>query len=231
MRFQPSLDKLLHLGDMRGTDLDAGIGNDRAGAAKNDGFVEDFALIFLEVTFQPLAFLDDRFQLGGDLFVVLVLQLGSLLVWSSASFLSRAVLISAILELMTAGLFAFGNGDLILEALEGFLAGILVHITDDVLGEVQHPVQVAAGDIQQHAQVGRDAARVPDVGDRSSQHDMTHALAAHGRAGYFHAALIAGDAFIAGIFVFSAVALPVAGGAKDGLAKQARLFPGAGGGS
>ncbi len=145
---------------------------------KTTGLVEHLALVFLEEALQALAFLDDGFQFRGSLFVELVLQLGFLLLEFS-QFLIAAGLDLGDLGVDDARLFALGDGDLILETLEGLLAGIFVHIADDVLGKIQHPVQVAAGDIQQHAQVGGDAAGVPDVGHRGGQHDMTHALAAY----------------------------------------------------
>ena len=77
------------------------------------------------------------------------------------------------------GLLAFGDGNFILQALERLLAGVIIHIADYVLGKVQHTVEVSAGDIQQHTQIGWDPPRVPDVCHGSSQHDMAHALAAN----------------------------------------------------
>ena len=54
--------------------------------------------------------------------------------------------------------------------------------------------------------------------------DMAHALAAHLRAGDFNAALIADFSLEADFLIFTAVALPVLGWAKDTLAEQAVLF-------
>ncbi len=53
---------------------------------------------------------------------------------------------------------------------------------------------------------------------------MSHALAADGGTRHFHAAFIAGDAFVTGVFIFAAIALPIAGGAEDSLAEQPVLF-------
>ncbi len=121
-------------------------------------------------------------------------------------------------------MFTLGDGDFVFEALERFLAGIFIDVGDNVLREVKHAVEVAAGEIKQQPQVGRDAAGVPDVSNRSGKGDVTHALAADGGAGHFDAALVADDAFITGILVFSAVALPVTGGAEDGFAEEPILF-------
>jgi hypothetical protein len=41
------------------------------------------------------------------------------------------------------GLLAFRDADLIFQPFQRLLAGILVHIRDDILGKVQDPVQVA----------------------------------------------------------------------------------------
>ena len=161
-----ALDEFLHLGNMGRGDLDAGFCDHRSGAAEDNRLVEHLALVVLEEKLQALAFLDDGFQCRGSLFIVLALQLGLFLLEFGQ------VLITAGLDLGNfgvddAGLFALGDGDFILQAFEGLLAGILIHIADDVLGKVQHPVQVAARDIQQHAQVGGDAAGVPDVRHRA----------------------------------------------------------------
>ena len=133
-------------------------------------------------------------------------------------------MISAILAVDARGLLALGNGDLIFEALQGLLAGFLVHIGNDVLCKVEDAVEVAARDIEQHSQLGRDAPRIPDVRDRRGQPDVSHALAAHGGARYFDAALVADDALIAGVLIFAAVALPVARRAKNGLTEQPIFF-------
>ena len=53
---------------------------------------------------------------------------------------------------------------------------------------------------------------------------MPHALAADRGARYFNAAFIADDTFITGVFILTAVALPVAGRAKNGLTEQAIFF-------
>ena len=111
--------------------------------------------------------------------------------------------------------FALRNADFIFQAAQCFLAGFLIYKGNDVLCKVKNPVQVAAGDIQQHAEVGRDTAGIPDMGNRGCQVDMPHPFTAYSRAGYFHTAFVADNTFIAGIFVFTAVALPVTGRAKN----------------
>jgi hypothetical protein len=61
--------------------------------------------------------------------------------------------------------------------------------------------------------------------------NVPHALTAHSGAGYFDTAFITGDAFVTGVLVFTAITLPIAGGAKDGFTEQARPSRGAGGDS
>lgn len=121
-------------------------------------------------------------------------------------------------------LLAFRDRDLVFEALQRLLAGFLIHVGDDVLGKIKHSVQVAAGDIQQHTHLRRNTARVPNVRHRRSKRNMTHALAAHGRAGYFNTALFTSDAFIAGVFVLAAVTLPVTGRSKNRFTEQTILL-------
>jgi len=104
------------------------------------------------------------------------------------------------------------------------LTGFLIDVGDDILSEIQDTVKVAAADIQQEAQIAGHPARVPDVGNRGSQDNVPHALAAHGGAGDFHAAFVADDTLVANVLVLAAVALPILGRTKDGLTEEAVFF-------
>src|SRR5271157_484637 len=128
------------------------------------------------------------------------------------------------LRVDTGGLLTLRNGNLILEALQGFLAGLFVNIGNNVLSEIKHTVQVAARDIKQHSQLRRDTARVPDVRYRSRQCDMPHALAANRGARHFNAAFFTDDSFVTRVLIFSTITLPVTGGTKNGLAEQSVFF-------
>src|ERR1700752_5404413 len=112
-------------------------------------------------------------------------------------------------------LLTLGDRDLILDTFEGFVASLFIHIGNDILCEVKYTVEVATRDIEQHTQIGGDAARVPDVCNRCGKSNMTHALTADSRARYFHTALIANDSFITGVLIFTAITLPVTLGAKN----------------
>ncbi len=115
--------------------------------------------------FQPLAGVHDRLELFGD-------QIGV------ARFDARLALGELVEPTVAPGfdfsdpgidlvrLLSLGDGDLVLQAFQRFLAGIFVNKSDHILGEIQHPVQVAPGDIQQQPQIGGDAAGIPDVGNR-----------------------------------------------------------------
>src|SRR5690606_41579766 len=107
---------------------------------------------------------------------------------------------------------------------QSFLAGVFIDSSNDVLGKVQHPVQVAAADIQQKAEVAGYAPGVPDMSDRGGQFDVAHTFAPDRRPRDFHPALIANDAPIAHILVFAAVALPVFRWPEDGYTEKAILF-------
>ncbi len=121
-------------------------------------------------------------------------------------------------------LFTLSDRDLIFNALESLSASFFVYIGNDILREVENTVKVATRNIKQHAQIRGYATRVPDVCNRCSKSDMSHALTAYSRARYFHAALIADDSFITGVFIFAAVTLPVTLWTKNGFAEQAILF-------
>jgi hypothetical protein len=103
---------------------------------------------------------------------------------------------------------------------EVLLAGVLIDVGDDVVGEVEDLLQVARRHVEQQAHPGRDALEVPDMTDRRGQLDMAHALAADLGTGDLHAALVADDPLVAVPLVLAAVALPVALGPEDALAEE-----------
>ncbi len=113
---------------------------------------------------------------------------------------------------------------LFLQPLERLLAGILVDVSDNILREIKHTVEIATGDIRQQAEVAWHTARIPDVRHRCSQLNVPHALATNRRACNLNPALVARQALVADVLILPAVALPVAGRAKDGLTEQSVFF-------
>jgi hypothetical protein len=71
------------------------------------------------------------------------------------------------------------------------------------------------------ADARRQRLQEPDVGDRSGQLDMAHALAANARQRDFDAALFADDALVLHALVLAAQALVVLDRAEDARAEQA----------
>ncbi|CVM13904.1 Uncharacterised protein [Streptococcus pneumoniae] len=104
------------------------------------------------------------------------------------------------------------------------MPGLLVHRGDHVRREVDDLLEVLRRQVQQVAQARGHALEVPDVGDRRSQLDVAHAVAAHLRAGHLDAAALADDALEAHALVLAARALPVTGGAEDLLAEESVLL-------
>ncbi len=104
-----------------------------------------------------------------------------------------------------------------LATLEGGHAGI----DDHEALEIEHALDVAQGHVHQHADARRQRLQKPDVGDRASQLDVPHALAAHGGLGDFDAALFADDAAVLHALVLAAQALVVLHRTEDLGAEQA----------
>ncbi len=113
---------------------------------------------------------------------------------------------------------------LLAQVLESALLGGLVHLRDDVLGEVEHALQVAGRDVQQQAETAGRALHEPDVRHGRGKLDVAHALAAHLAARDFDAALVADDALVADALVLTAVALEVLLRSEDLLAEEAVFF-------
>ena len=118
-----------------------------------------------------------------------------------------------------AGKLLLFEREFLLDTVDGSVPRAFVDLCYNILGKVQHAVQVAAADIQQQPQIAWHAAGVPDVRHRRGEFDMPHPFAANSGARNLNAALVTDDAAIANILVFAAVTLPVAGRAEDPFAK------------
>ena len=105
-----------------------------------------------------------------------------------------------------------------------FLADGVVDRDDDVLGEIQHALQVAGGEVEEQAEAAGVGFAEPDVGDGGGEGDVAHPLAADFGAGDFDAAAVADHAAVADALVLAAEAFPVFGGAEQPLAKQPVFF-------
>ena len=113
---------------------------------------------------------------------------------------------------------------LFLQLFDGFLAGFFVDRIDDVLGEVEHVLEVTRRKIQQQAETAGDTLGEPDMAHRAGQPDVTHTLAANLGAGNLNAAFITDDTLVADSLVFAAVAFEIFGGAENSFAKKAVAF-------
>src|SRR5262245_21814913 len=114
--------------------------------------------------------------------------------------------------------------DLLLDLGQVLVAALVVDARDDVGGEVDDPLEVLGGDVQQVAEATGDALEVPDVGDRGGELDVAHPVAADLAAGDLDAAALADDALEPDALVLAAVALPVPRRSEDPLAEQAVLL-------
>ena len=97
-------------------------------------------------------------------------------------------------------------------------------IQNDIGSKVKYFFQYLGGKVKDQAHTAGDPLEIPDMRYGRSQLDMSHSLASDGGLGDFDAASVADDAFISDLFVLSAVALPVLGGAEDLFTEQAVLF-------
>ena len=87
--------------------------------------------------------------------------------------------------------------------------------------EIQHPLYLAQGHVQQQAHARGERFQIPDVRHRAGQFDMAHALAAFFGQGDFHPAFFAFDPAVFQALVLAAQALVILGGAENLRAKQA----------
>ena len=97
-------------------------------------------------------------------------------------------------------------------------------IDDDVVGIVDHLLEVTQRDVEQVAHRGRQGLEEPDVRNGHGQFDMTHALAPDLAERDFHAAPVTDHAAIADALVLTAMAFPVLDRTEDALAEQTVLL-------
>ncbi len=97
-------------------------------------------------------------------------------------------------------------------------------VQDHVLFVINDLLKVPEADLQQCRQSARDCFIEPDMRNRTSQVNMPHALATHGRARHQDAAAVARDPLELDPFIFAAIALPVADRPEDAFAKKAVLL-------
>ncbi len=211
------------LGHVVGGNLVAGVGQNGVGGRENQ----------VVGRLLPAILVEDLFHVGGrahqrlNEFVASPLDL---VLEGLGLFLQRLLILLPLgterrhLRLQLGGFLGDALFDFVVHTAQRALTGVLVHRCDDILGIVEHAIEVPLRDIQQQPQIAGRAPCVPDVGDGRSQANVPHPLAPNARMGDLDAALVALDATKTDLFVLAAIALPVLGGTKDRLAEQAILL-------
>ena len=96
----------------------------------------------------------------------------------------------------------------------------LASVENDIACEIEHLLEKSRGYVEQQSHSRRDSAEIPDVGHRSRELDVTHALTAHLLRCDFDAALLAYLALVSDALVLAAEALPVLRRTKDALTEK-----------
>ena len=93
-------------------------------------------------------------------------------------------------------------------------------IDDNILLEIQHPLQIAERHVEHEADPGRQRLQEPDMRDRRGELDMAHPFATHLLKRDLDAAFLAGDPAILHALVLAAQALVVLDRAEDAGAEK-----------
>ena len=99
-----------------------------------------------------------------------------------------------------------------------------IRIQYNVVCEIKDFFKFLRRHIQDQAHSGRNSLEIPDMGDRRSQLDVTHALAADGGLCDLDAAAVADNTFITDLLVLAAVTFPVLRRPENTLAEQTVFF-------
>ena len=114
-------------------------------------------------------------------------------------------------------IFSFGKDLFILQIR-------LALIQYNVGREVKHPLQCSRRNIKDQSHAARNTLKIPDMGYRCSQSDVSHTLTAHTCLCDLNPAPVADNAFIADLFILSAVTLPVLARSEDSFTEQTVLL-------
>src|SRR5262249_8232803 len=117
-----------------------------------------------------------------------------------------------------------GLAELLLGEEHPLLQRGVARVDDDVVLEVDDPLQAGCAHVQQGAEAAGHGLEEPDVDDRGGQLDGAHPLAAHPRVRHLDAAAVADHPLVLHAAVLAAGALPVLLRAEDPLAEQAVLL-------
>ena len=94
-------------------------------------------------------------------------------------------------------------------------------LENDVVFEIQNPLEILQRHVEQKADAGRQRLQEPDMRDGGCEFDMAHALAPDPRQRHFDRALLADDALVLHALVLAAQALVVLDRPEDARAEQA----------
>ena len=94
-------------------------------------------------------------------------------------------------------------------------------LDDDVVLEVEDPLEILQRHVEQQADAARQRLQKPDMRHRRGELDMAHAVAPDLREGHLDAALLADDAAIFHALVLAAQALVILDRPEDPGAEQA----------
>ena len=119
---------------------------------KSDRLANRLAQPVVQLTFQALTFGNDWLKTAGNLLIVgSVKRFDFCIEFAHLAVALLFDLSNLIIQLETQ--FVFRNADFLLDAVQRFLASILVHGCNNVLGKIEYAVKVSARDVQQQTQI------------------------------------------------------------------------------
>ena len=137
------LNDLLNLSQVLGSNFVTSINDFFTGQFKDNGLFGSFTHLTLKQLLKFLTFFNSWVKLLSDDFVITLLKAGPLLIDLSCSVITFSLDLGN-LGINIRRLFTLRNGNFILNAFEGFVAGFFVYIGNNILCEVKHAVKITA---------------------------------------------------------------------------------------
>ncbi len=94
----------------------------------------------------------------------------------------------------------------------------------NVACKIENLLQRSGRQIQNQTHTAGDSLKIPDVGNRRSQFNITHTLPANAGLGYLNAATVANNTFVTNLLILTAMALPVLAGSENLLTEKTIAF-------
>src|SRR3989344_5856643 len=105
-----------------------------------------------------------------------------------------------------------------------FSQSLFINTRDHERSKVNYFFKCLNRQIKYQTNFGWNRSEEPNIKNRSSKLNMSHAVAANNRIGHLYSTLITNNSFITDFLIFTTITFPIFGRSKNFLSKQTAFF-------